>query len=131
MYLFVMHVSFFTLMVVLGSGIKLGWLIYFVACPNEVISGRLVNTCSVLCNSCRCCIETCLTFPELSCTSKALSEIFLQIWKLDLYFKSNVSLGVCFLSKTMSPYFKICFTGIPGGGGDLSLAIFKFKTAIM
>ena len=50
----------------------------------EVMSGRLVNTCSTG-KCCKCCIDTHLTFPALSCTSKALSEIFLQILKLGLY----------------------------------------------
>ena len=56
----------FALMVALRSGIKFRWLIYFMVHPKEFISGRLVNTCSVGCNNCRCWIDTHLTFPELS-----------------------------------------------------------------
>ena len=58
---------FFALILVLRSGISLGWLIYFVVQLNEVMSGRLVNMCSVGYNNCKC-IDTCLTFPALSCT---------------------------------------------------------------
>ena len=39
------------LMVVPKSGIKFGWLIYFMVCPKKFVSGRLVNTCSVGCNN--------------------------------------------------------------------------------
>ena len=74
---------FFTLMAVFRSGIKLGWLIYLVVHPNEVLSGRLVNTCSTGYNNCKCCIVQETHFPALSCTSKALSKVFLQILKLD------------------------------------------------
>ena len=131
-----MHVFFvscmwdFALMVVHKSGIKLEWLIYFLVCPNEVTSGRLVNICSAGCNNCRSCIDTHLTFPELSCTSEALSEIFLQIWKLGLYFESKVSLGVSFHTKTMSSILKFLLLGSLMWG-HLSLAIFRFNTAIL
>ena len=84
-------------------------VIYFVVQLNNVMSGRLDNTCSAGCNICKCCIDTHLTFPALSCTSKTLSKIFLQILKLGLYFKSKISYGVWFLSKTMSPNLKFIF----------------------
>ena len=77
----------FALMVVFRSGIKLGWLIHLMVCPNDFISGRLVNTCSAGCNNCRCCIDTHFTLPTLSCHFKnALSEISLQIWKTGFIF---------------------------------------------
>ena len=60
--------------------IRLWWLIYFIVCLNEVISGRWISTCSVGCNNCRCCIDTCLIL--LSCTSEVLAETFLQILKI-------------------------------------------------
>ena len=66
---------FFALMLVLRSGIKLGWIIYLAVHPNEVMSGRLVNTCSAGYRNCTYCIDTCLTFPALSCASQTLSEI--------------------------------------------------------
>ena len=53
---------FFALMVVLRSGIKLEWLIYLLVCPHNVMSGKLVNTCSLWYNNCKCCIDTYLTF---------------------------------------------------------------------
>ena len=71
--------AFFPSTVVLRLGIMLGWLMYLVVCLNDAISGRLVNTCSVEYNNCKCCIDTCLNIPALSCTSNALSEIFIQI----------------------------------------------------
>ena len=66
------------------SGIRLELLIYLVIHLNEVMSGRCVNTCSIGCNYSKCCIDSHLVFPMLSCTSKALSELLLQILKLDL-----------------------------------------------
>ena len=43
---------FFALIVVLRTGIKLGLLIYLVVHQNEVMSGRLVNICTVGNNNC-------------------------------------------------------------------------------
>ena len=80
--------------VVLKSGIKSGWSMYLVAHLKEFISGRLANMSSVGCNSCKCEIDTLLILPKLSWTSKALSEIFLKILKLDLYLGSKVSQSV-------------------------------------
>ena len=115
--------AFYTLIIVLISGIRLGWLIYLAVWPNEVMSGRLVNTCSVGCNNCKYCIDTYLTFLVSSHISKALSKIFSQILKLGLYFKSKVSLGVWFLIETMSPILKSVLSGSLIGGGYLSLAV--------
>ena len=124
--------AFFALIVVFRSGIRLEWLIYLVMWSNEVMSGRLVNTCSVGYNYCKCCIDTHLTFSALSCTSKALSEIFLQILKLDLHLKSKVSFWVWFFFiKIMSPIFKSALSGSLIMGENLSLPVFKFNTAIM
>ena len=67
---YIMHV-FFALIVVLRSGIRLGRLLYLVVQPNEVMSGRLVNICSAGYNNCKYYNDTHLTFPALSCTSKA------------------------------------------------------------
>ena len=82
---------FFLLIVVLRSGIRLAWLMCLIVEPNEVMSGRLIRMYSVGYNNCKCCIDTHLTFPTLSCTPNALSEIFLQILKLGLYFESKAS----------------------------------------
>ena len=98
-----LHVSVTSCICVLyfDCSIMLAWSIYLVVCPNEVMSGRLVNTkhcpnenmssrlvntCSAGCSNCKCCIDNHLTFPVLSCTSNTLSEIFLQFQKLGLYF---------------------------------------------
>ena len=86
--------------------------IYFMVHPKKFISVRLVNTCYVGCNNCRCWTDTHLTFPKLSWTWKALFEIFLQILKLGFYLECKVSLGVWFLSKTIVTCLKICFTRI-------------------
>ena len=93
------HASAFFAFMVLISVIKLGWLIYLVVCPNEGMSGRLVNTCSMGYNNCKCYIDTHLTLPALSCTSQTLSKIFLKILELGIYFESKVSLGYDFLLK--------------------------------
>ena len=119
----------FALLVVLRSG-YVRWLAYLVACPNEVLSGRFVNTCSVGYNNCKCCIDTHLTFPALTCSSEAWSEIFLQILKLGLYFEESV-MGVWFFIKTMSPILKFVLSGSIIGGGHWSLAIFSFNTTII
>ena len=95
------------------------------------MSGGLVITCSVVYKNCKCFIDIHLTFPVLSCTSKTLSYIFLQILKLGLYFKSKVFLGYGFLLKTVSPILKFVLSGTLTGTGHLSLAIFRFNTAII
>ena len=45
MYLLCYMCEFLALMVALRSGIRLGWLIFFMAYPYEVMLGILVNTC--------------------------------------------------------------------------------------
>ena len=107
----------FALMVVLESGIKFGCLMYFMALPKESKSGRLGNMCSVGFSSCKCWIDTPLTFLKLSWTSKALSEIFSQIWKLHLHLEFKVSLGVWFLKTTVSPILKFALLGSLMGVG--------------
>ena len=82
--LFILHFSG-----VCRLGVRLGWLMYFIIYPNEVILGRCANICSVGCGNWRCCIDTHLTFPVVSCTSKALWDIHLQILKPGLYSVSN------------------------------------------
>ena len=94
------------LILVLRSDIRIGWLIYLVVWPNEVMSGRLVKMCSVGYNNWKCCIDTWLTFQALSCTSNALSKLLLQILKLTLYFEWNACFGVWFFIKTRSPILK-------------------------
>ena len=108
--------AFFALSVVLRSGIKLGWLIYLVVHPNHVMSSRLVNTHSAWYNNCKCCIDSCLTFPALSCTSKALPEIFLQILKLGLYFKSKSVFGGMVSYQNHVSYLEICFVRFSNWG---------------
>ena len=93
------------------------------------MSGECVITCSVRCNNCRCCIDTQLNFPVLSCTSKALSEILLQLLNLGLYFVSNASVGMWFFNNTMSPTSNSVLPGSLSGGGHLSKAILRFITA--
>ena len=44
---------FFALTVVLRSSIKLGWVIYLIVHPSEVMEGRLVNMWSVGYNNCK------------------------------------------------------------------------------
>ena len=56
----------FALMVVIKSGINFVWLMYLVACQKEFISKRLINICSVECNSYKCGIDTLLILPKLS-----------------------------------------------------------------
>ena len=60
-------------------GMRLGWLMYFIVLPN-VMSVRCIRTCSFWCNNWRCCIDIHLTFLALSCTSRALSDIFYRFW---------------------------------------------------
>ena len=60
-----------------------------------------------------------------------MPEIFLQILELGLYLESEVSLGVWFLQRTMSPILKFALLGSLMGGWVLSHAIFKFSTAIV
>ena len=122
---------FFPLIVVLRLGIRSGWLIYLVVWPDEVMSGKLVNTCSAGYNNCKHCIDTHLTFQALSCTSNVLSEIFLQILKLGLYFESNVSFEVWFFSKTMPPILIPVLSGSLTRERHLSLAILRFNIAII
>ena len=50
--------ALFAVILIVRSGIRLGWLIYLVVHPNEVMSDRLVNTCSAGNNNCKCSIDT-------------------------------------------------------------------------
>ena len=113
--------AFFTLIAVLRLGIRLGQLIYFVA--YEGMSGRLVNTCSSGCCNCKGYIDTCLTYPVLSCTANTSYKIFLQILNLGLHFESNASFGVWFSTKTMSPILKSVLSRSLIWEGQLSLAV--------
>ena len=119
-----------SLMMVLKSGIKLRWLMHLVVQPKEFISGKLVNTCSVRGNSCKCWIDTLLILPKLSWTPKALSESFLQILKLGLHLELKVSLGVWFLERTMPPPLKFVLLGSLMEVA-FYLIIFKFSITIM
>ena len=95
------------------------------------MSGKCVKTGSVGCNNCKYCIGTHQIFPILSCVSKALSEILLQILKLGVYFVSNSSTGLWFFNNTMSPTLNSVLSESQSGGGYLSQATLRLSTAIM
>ena len=113
------------------SGIRLGWLMYFIIHPNGVMSGKCINTCTAGYSNCRCCTDTHLIFSVISCMPQALSEILLQILRLGLYFLSNALVGVWFFNNTRPPTLKSVCYGSLIGGGHLSLAILRFTTAII
>ena len=102
----------FVLILVSKSGIRFGLLMYFVVHSKEFISGRLVNTCSTGCNSCKCQIDTLLTFPKWSWASKAFSKVFLQIWKLGLYFGVESNFGVWYLIEPCHLFMPLFITQV-------------------
>ena len=88
---------------------------YFAIHIKEVMSGRCINTCSVECINWRCCIDICLNFPVLSCTSNALLYIYLQIvlsikgisWGMILLVISYLLLLLCNVRK-MIEWIIVC-----------------------
>ena len=101
-------------------GIRLGWLIYLVICPNEVISGGWVSICPVWCNNCNMLYRY---PPYFTCV----------IWHIKPFLRNSST-----NSKTgFIPWVKWCYWGMNSalfgslmGGGYLSLAILRLSTAI-